>query len=102
VAAVILGWVAGRYELQENWASPERVEQLNIEIGELRKFIDSRCNGCTVRLATCEKECEELEEELNVRCKNVIKYAVQLEFENSRLNKLLDRCNCDRTSVPMH
>ena len=96
VVIFVLGWLTGRHELKENWASPEQVQNMQIEMGELRKFIDSRCDGCAIELATCDKERHELTEELNVRCKNVIQYAVTLELENSKLNKIIDRCGCSR------
>ena len=96
MVAITFGWMAGRHELKDTWTSPEVAENMHIEMGELRKFIDSRCNGCTIKLSTCEKERHELTEELNVRCKNVIKYAVTLELENSKLNKIIDRCGCSR------
>ena len=96
VVTFVLGGLVGRHELKENWTSPEQTQNMHIEMGELRKFIDSRCDGCSIKLAQCTKERHELTEELNLRCKNVIKYAVTLELENSRLNKIIDRCRCSR------
>ena len=95
-AALALGWLAGRYVLQETWTSPEHMERIQFEMDALREFIDSRCNGCTPALSECVKEREELVSELNIRCKNVITYAVTLEFENIRLNELMNKCGCSR------
>ena len=100
ISALALGWLAGRYALQETWTSPHRAQQMQIEMKELRKFIDSRCSGCIPSLNACTFERNNLAAELNIRCKNVIKYAVALEFENSWLNKLVDYCKCDRNSLP--
>jgi hypothetical protein len=99
ISALALGWLVGRYALKETWTSPHRTQQMQIEMKELRKFIDSRCDGCTPDLIACTVERRNLAAELNVRCKNVIKYAVALELENSWLNKLVDHCKCDRNSV---
>jgi len=99
ISALALGWLVGRYALKETWVSPHQAQQTQIEMKELRKFIDNRCNGCSKDLNVCVNELHELTAELNVRCKNVIKYAVALELENSWLNKLVDQCKCDRNSV---
>ncbi len=100
ISALAFGWLVGRYALKETWTNPRQAQQMQIEMKELRKFIDNRCNGCTKDLNVCISELHELTAELNVRCKNVIKYAVMLELENNWLNKLLDHCKCKRDSIP--
>ena len=63
--------------------SPEVAENMHIEMGELRKFIDSRCNGCTIKLSTCEKERHELTEYMNKYLKLCVTYKLQQ-----------DKCSC--------
>ena len=69
-------------------------------MGELKKVIDGRCRKRQIKLNACLDERDDLRDAVKEKCNNVIKYAVMLELENNRLNKIVDHCKCDRSKVP--